>query len=216
MAASHSTLPPSIRLYGILDTLYVSRERWQPLARAMADGGVGMVEIRAKGETTPTLIELARQVEPLFRERDIPMVINDDAEAALAGDNWGLHIGQDDGDPVSYRKRLGPDRILGLSTHSLAQAQAAMALPSGTLSYFAVGPVYATETKPDYPAVGLGLVEAVARMHPALPWFAIGGVNRQTLPAVLQSGATRVVVVSDILCDPDPAAASRRMAQMLP
>lgn len=215
MTHVRKTLSPDTRLYGILDTLYTSADNWLSTARAMARGGVHLVEVRAKDASTSDLVNLARAVDPVFRTRGIPLVVNDDLEAALAGPDWGLHIGQDDGDPVAFRQSLGPERILGLSTHSLDQARSALALPPGTLTYFAVGPVYATGTKPDYQPVGLDLVTRVAGLRPSLPWFAIGGINRRTLGEVLSAGASRVVVVSDILCATDPAAVTKELAQAL-
>lgn len=138
-----------------------------------------------------------------------PLVVNDDLELALAYPNLGLHLDQDDHTPLLARERLGPGRLLGLSTHSPEQATAAQALPPDTLDYFAVGPVFATQTKPDDTPVGLGLGRHVAATRPALPWFCIGGIKHANLREVLAAGATRVVVVSEVLCAADPAALIR-------
>jgi thiamine-phosphate pyrophosphorylase len=119
----------------------------------------------------------------------------------------GLHLGQDDGDIRAARESLGPDRILGLSTHSIGQAKAAIAA-AGCLSYFAVGPVFATGTKPDYTPVGTGLVRQVSALHPPIPFFCIGGIHRGNLDQVLAAGARGIVAVSDPLLDPDTAAAT--------
>jgi thiamine-phosphate pyrophosphorylase len=143
------------------------------------------------------------------------LVINDDVELGARTAGAGLHLGQDDRPATAARTGIGPDRVLGLSTHSWEQAQAAMALPAGVLSYFCVGPLFATPTKPDYTPVGLELVRRVAAARPALPWFVIGGITRANLGAVIAAGAPRVVVVSDVLRAEDPAAAVRAIRGQL-
>lgn len=98
--------------------------------------------------------------------------------------------------------------MLGLSTHSIEQAKSADAL-NGILDYFAVGPVFATNTKPGRPAVGLELVSSVADFKPCLPWFAIGGINKSTARKVRSAGAERIVAVSDVLVPQDTTGAIR-------
>jgi thiamine-phosphate pyrophosphorylase len=117
--------------------------------------------------------------------------------------------------PADARARIGPGRILGLSTHSWPQARAALALAPGTIDYFCVGPVFATPTKPDYPPIGLELIGHVAGARPGLPWFAIGGITRANVAAVAAAGAQRVVVVSDVLRATDPAGAARALRASL-
>lgn len=193
--------------YGILDTGYVSEENWVAKGRALLDGGASLLQVRAKGKSLARVMELARAILPLTRERGIPLIINDHLEVALALPDAGLHVGQDDLCPVQARQRLGPDRILGLSTHSTAQMEQALAL-SHCLSYFAVGPVFPTGTKPDYQPVGLELVRQTAIRSPSIPFFAIGGIHRQNVSKVIEAGATGVVAVSDPLLDPDTATAT--------
>ena len=204
----------SARFYAILDTGYVPRDRWTVVCRALLHGGAPIVQLRAKCETTAARRVLLEQVLPLFAPGAVvaappPLIVNDDIDLALAYPGLGLHVGQDDLPPTEARRRLGPDRILGLSTHSPAQAAAAQALPPGTLDYFAVGPVFATQTKPDYTPVGLELVRHVAATRPTLPWFCIGGIKRGNLPTVRTAGGERVVVVSEVLTASDPAAVVR-------
>lgn len=201
----------SARFYAILDTGYVPSERWTTVCRALLLGGADLIQLRAKREAPAARRSLLEAILPLFAPGAVvaappPLIVNDDIDLALAYPKLGLHVGQDDLAPQRARARLGPDRLLGLSTHSPAQAAAAQALPAGTLDYFAVGPVFATPTKPDYTPVGLELVRHVAASRPTLPWFCIGGIKRTNLPAVLAAGGTRVVVVSEVLCSSDPAA----------
>lgn len=202
------------RFYGILDTGYVPPSQWEAKAKALIEGGAGLVEFRAKDCAQSLRIELLDTIVPLFAAAGVPLIVNDHLDLALRHPGLGLHLGQDDMPPREARKALGPDRILGLSTHSLEQAQNAIALPD-VLSYFAVGPVFATATKPTYAPVGLELVQQVASLQPPLPFFAIGGINRQTVQAVKHAGAERVVVVSDALCAEDTAGVVREIRGVL-
>lgn len=216
-------MPPlsSARFYAILDTGYVTPEHWVDVCRALLHGGSDLIQLRAKRETPAQRRDLLVRILPLFAPGAViaqppPLVINDDLELALAFPGLGLHVGQDDLPVAEARTRLGPERLLGLSTHSIDQARAADRLPAGTIDYFAVGPVFATATKPTYTPVGLQLVGNVAAFAPRHPWFAIGGVNRRTVREVVAAGGPRVVVVSDVLTASDPAAAIREIRAALP
>lgn len=198
--------------YGILDSGYVTPSEWIRKYRALVAGGAGIIQIRAKKESPKErealliqIIELRNQVE----EAQPPLIINDDIDLCLRYPDIGLHVGQEDTPAIEARERLGPDRILGLSTHSVHQAQGALGLPEETLDYFAVGPVFATQTKPSYTPVGLELVEWVDEQNPKIPFFCIGGINRENLEEVRHRGGTRVVAVSDPLLAEDTEAAVR-------
>lgn len=181
----------------------------------MIAGGAGIIQLRAKQQSHSERQVLLESILPLFEsEQAPPLIINDDLELALQYPNLGLHIGQDDAPVAQARTALGPNRILGLSTHSPEQAQAAIAL-ADELSYFAVGPVFATQTKPDYIPVGLELVEYTAQLNPPIPWFCIGGIHRNNVARVKASGAERIVVVSDVLCDGDTTAAVQTLLSQL-
>lgn len=220
LPSNFSVLSPHSRLYAILDTGYVPPDRWDRTAHALLSGGADLVQVRAKNTPTSRLLELVKPLLPLFREAQRPLILNDDLEAAVALAPFpaGLHLGQEDTPPAVARQRLGRDSVIGLSTHSLAQARAACEMArAGLIDYFAVGPLFATPTKPDYPPVGLDLPRAVAALAPPCPWFAIGGINRLTLPAVLNADISRWVVVSAFLNAPDPASEVRFFrSQLLP
>ena len=206
--------------YAILDTAYVPRERWKATCAALIDGGAGLVQLRAKRETADERARLLDEILPLFARGvaggfEPSLIVNDDIGLCLRNPGTGLHIGQDDTPAAEARARLGPGRLLGLSTHSPQQAAAALALADGVLDYFAVGPVFATRTKPDYPPVGLELVRHVAGLRPRLPWYCIGGITRANVDGVIAAGAARVVSVSDVLLDDDPAGAVRALAGRL-
>lgn len=200
----------SFHFYGILDTLYVSTDKWEDKCKALLDGGADMIEFRAKAETDEQCIELLDAIVPLCDNQRVPLIVNDSLELAVRYPNTGLHLGQDDMDIATAREILGPDRILGLSTHSTEQAQNALNR-GDLLSYFAVGPIYANNTKPDYTPVGTELIEAVDALEPELPFFCIGGVNRKTMQAVKDAGAQRVCVVSDALLAEDTASVVREI-----
>jgi len=213
--ASLSPLLRKAAFYGILDTGYVARENLFRKCEALAASGAKIIQLRAKKESAAERKTIALEILPVFKRENAPFfIINDDAplaaEICSLIPNAGLHIGQDDLPPDEARKIIGKDRVLGLSTHSIAQAKNADAL-FYLLDYFAVGPVYATNTKPGRPAVGLELVSAVRDMRPHLPWFAIGGVSRKTAAAVRAAGAERIVAVSDVLTPEDTAAAVREL-----
>lgn len=215
-----ASLQDLVRLYCILDTQYVRAPRWKDTCRALIDGGADLVQIRAKDVDAFERRALVEEVLPLFSAggsgAGIPLVINDDVAVANELGLAGAHVGQDDLPPQECANLLGPGRLLGMSTHSLQQARQALALGPRVLSYFAVGPVFATPTKPTYAAVGLELVRQVAALRPALPVFCIGGVNRDTVRSVVDAGATRVVVVSAVLTARDPAAAAAEIKRQLP
>jgi thiamine-phosphate pyrophosphorylase len=120
-----------------------------------------------------------------------------------------VHVGQDDLPPAAVRELVGDDLLVGLSTHAPAEIDAA-----ADVDYIGVGPVHATPTKPGRPAVGLDLVRyAVANAR--VPWFAIGGVDAGSAPAVVAAGATRLAVVRAICAAADPGAAAARLAAAL-
>lgn len=199
--------------YGILDTGYVAKSDMKAKCQALIDGGCGLIQLRAKKETHLERAHIAEEILPLFEKKDAPIfIINDDLELASKLHLAGLHIGQDDYDPRSAREILGAEKVLGLSTHSLEQAQKADSL-SDVLDYFAVGPLFATQTKPGRIPVGLNLATQVKNFKPKLPWFCIGGVNFDTVESVALAGAERIVAVSDVLKPSDTALAVRTLTQ---
>jgi len=200
------------RFYAILDTGYVPRPAWKAMAARLLTGGADLIQMRAKRESAAEREVLLQEVLELVAEwhgRRPHVILNDDVELCARYKGVGLHIGQDDMPAEEARHQIGPNRLLGLSTHSRAQATRAMAFRRGVLDYFCVGPVFATATKPDYEPVGLDLVRWAAEQQPILPWFCIGGINRSNVESLLGAGGRRMVAVSDVLLAEDPAAAVR-------
>ena len=180
---------------------------------AVLDAGVDVVQLREKGLEAGEELALLEVFADACRRHGRLLAVNDRADVALAARADVLHLGQDDLPVPVARQILGPGPLIGRSSHSPAQADAAAGEPD--VDYFCAGPVWTTTTKPGRPATGLGLLAHVARRAPTRPWFAIGGISLGRLDEVLAAGATRVVVVRAITEADDPAAAARAFARRL-
>jgi thiamine-phosphate pyrophosphorylase len=200
------------RLYLCTD----GRERQGDLASFLdrvLGAGVDIVQLRQKGLEAAHELRLLAAFRGACDRHGALLAVNDRADLAYAAGADVLHLGQDDLAPATARQIVGKDPIIGLSTHSQAQADAASADP--VADYFCAGPVWATPTKLGRPAVGLGLVSYVAGLAATKPWFAIGGIDAGTIGDVIEAGARRVVVVRAITDADDPAAATAQLAAML-
>jgi thiamine-phosphate pyrophosphorylase len=180
---------------------------------AVLAAGVDIVQLREKGLEAAEELALLGIFAAACRRHGRLLAVNDRADVALAAGADVLHLGQDDLPVPVARRILGPEPVIGRSSHSPAQSGAAAAEPG--VDYFCAGPVWTTPTKPGRPATGLDLLAHVARSRPPRPWFAIGGISLDRLDAVLEAGATRVVVVRAITEAADPAAATRAFAGRL-
>ncbi len=189
-------------LYGILDLGYVARDEVASVARELVDGGVDLLQLRAKGFSKDDIAAMACQVQPIAKIAQVPFIINDHADIALAVEADGVHVGQDDDSVAEARAIVGDQAIVGKSTHSLEQARAAAKEP---VDYIGFGPLFATPTKPEYTPIGL---DDIAQVHVDLdiPIFCIGGVKKENLPTIKAQGAQRGVIVSGILQSADKAA----------
>jgi thiamine-phosphate pyrophosphorylase len=182
------------------------------LAEAVLAAGVDVIQLRDKQAEAGPLLEAAALLRRAADRHGALLAVNDRADVALAAGADVLHLGQDDLPMAWARRVLGEGVLLGRSTHDLEQARAAVA---EGWDYLAVGPVWPTATKPGRPAVGTGLVAAVAALDPPVPWFAIGGIDRGNLGEVTAAGASRVVVVRAVADAPDPAAAAAELRRRL-
>jgi thiamine-phosphate pyrophosphorylase len=188
-------------LYPITDARLTGLTHAEQVARLCA-GGARFVQVREKHAGAGEFYRAAEAALRIARAHGARLVVNDRADIALAVGADGVHLGQDDLDPAAVRRLLGARAIIGYSTHSVAQAEAAAALP---VSYVAIGPVFATTTKekPD-PVVGLEGVRRVrAALPPTLPLVAIGGITKENARAVLAAGADSVAVVGALLAAPE-------------
>jgi thiamine-phosphate pyrophosphorylase len=175
---------------------------------AAVEGGVDLIQLRDKDLDDDGIVAAAAE----FRDTGALFILNDRPDLVDACQADGVHVGQDDATPAQARAAVGPDRIVGRSTHAPAQALAAQADPD--VDYLAVGPVHATPTKPGRPATGLGYVEQAAKTI-SKPWFAIGGIDPRTVGGVVCAGATRIVVVRALTDAEDPGAAARELREAL-
>ena len=196
------------RLYFVTD---IRPDLEQLLAAAIA-GGADMVQLRDKSASDEELLAAGEVFRRACDAGDALFWLNDRADLAPRCGADGVHVGQDDMPPADVRNVLGRDRLVGLSTHSPAQLDAALA--AGEADELSVGPVWETPTKVGRVAAGLGYVRYAATHAGERPWFAIGGIDLGNVREVIEAGASRIVVVRAIRDAPDPraAAASLRAA----
>jgi thiamine-phosphate pyrophosphorylase len=190
-------------------------------AEAALAGGVDLIQLRDKGspgEQRFGPLEARQELEALevladaARRHDALLAVNDRADIAKAAGADVLHLGQDDLPLSIARDIIGARPVIGRSTHDHAQVKAAV---DEAVDYFCVGPCWPTPTKPGRPAPGLDLVRATAELATTKPWFAIGGIDEERLPEVLEAGARRIVVVRAITGAEDPQAAAQRLKARL-
>jgi thiamine-phosphate pyrophosphorylase len=198
------------RLYFVLEASPRGRDLEQ-LLRAALQGGVDIVQLREKSGDERAIVRAGRVFRRLCDAYDALFVVNDRPDLAIACAADGVHLGQDDGAVEAARSLVGEDLLIGLSTHSPEQVDATRDL-AGQLDYIAVGPVFATPTKPEYPPVGTELV-AHAAAQAALPFFAIGGIDPGNAGEVTAAGAARIAVVRAIRDADDPAEAARALRE---
>jgi thiamine-phosphate pyrophosphorylase len=186
----------------------------ESLLRAALNGGVDIVQLREK-ELGRREIELAAQTfRRLCDTYSALFVVNDDPDLARACDADGVHLGQNDMPVAEAREILGPDMIIGLSTHSREQIAATGDGPSSSVDYVSVGPIWETPTKEGRPAVGLELIRHAAEAAPH-PFFAIGGIDPGNAAAVVDAGARRLCVVRAIRDAEDPTATAEELRNAL-
>lgn len=202
---------PQATLYGILDLGYVKPPHIVSMTRDLIGGGVDIVQLRAKNLTPQEVETFARAMLPITRDHGVPLVINDHPQVAAVVGSEGVHVGQDDLSVAETRRIVGPACFVGKSTHSVAQARAAM---DEAPDYIGFGPLFATGTKPDYVPIGLDEIAQVESFA-TIPVFCIGGVNRERLPQILAAGARRVVIVSAFLLASDVCSEVRTVKEQL-
>jgi thiamine-phosphate pyrophosphorylase len=204
------------RLYAFVDTAYLRGRAPEVVAQQLCDGGADLIQLRAKTSTPAEIRRMAETILPVTRRANVGLVINDYVDIADDLDAEFCHLGQEDFFGAGHKSVIelwSLERIIriGLSTHSPVEAK--RALDAGA-DYLAIGPVYATGTKPTAKPVTLEYVRwAAANIN--IPWFAIGGINLENLDDVLAAGAKRVCVVSAILNVPDVARACAEFRRRL-
>jgi thiamine-phosphate pyrophosphorylase len=196
------------RLYTFVDTGYLLGRSPAELARQLCDGGSDLIQLRAKNSSADDIRRMAEEIVPITAAAGVYFVLNDYLRIAEEVGANICHLGQEDffdagHTHVKELRRKKPAIKIGLSTHAPEQAERAIAAGA---DYVAIGPIYATGTKPTAKPVTLEYIRW-ANQHVHVPWFAIGGVNLQTLDEVFAAGAKRFCIVSAILNAPDVAGA---------
>ena len=197
------------RLYFVTDV----QPGLEELLAAALSGGVDMVQLRDKEADDSALVEAASVFRRLCDEHGALFWLNDRPDLVEACGADGVHVGQDDMPVAAARAAVGPGVLLGLSTHSPAQLDAALA--EGVADQLSVGPVWETPTKEGRPAAGIEYVRHAADVAGSYPWFAIGGIDRDNVRQVIEAGASRVVVVRAIRDAADPRAAASALRAAL-
>jgi thiamine-phosphate pyrophosphorylase len=205
------------RLYAFVDTAHLHGHAPELLARQLCDGGADLIQLRAKTSPPDDIRRMAEAILPLTRQAGVYLVINDHLDIAREVGAEICHLGQEDFFDAGHQhvdeiRNPKSEIRIGLSTHGPAQAERAVAAGA---DYVAIGPVFATGTKPTAKPVTLDYVRWAAA-NVRVPWFAIGGITLQNLDDVLAAGATRICVVSAILNADDVAAECRKFRARLP
>ena len=202
----------SCRLYGIVDMGYTKPDQVEARTHALIDGGVRIIQLRAKGVELAQVKAWAVAMQSICRDRGAIFVLNDYPEMAAEIGADAVHVGQDGGSLAEVRRVVGEGVIVGRSTHSLEQAM--QARQEGA-DYIGFGPLFPTGTKPGRKSIGLADIAAAQEAAGDMPLFCIGGINETTLPAVLQAGARRVVIVSWLLQQEDIAGTAQAVIRQL-
>jgi thiamine-phosphate pyrophosphorylase len=205
------------RLYVFVDTAYLGGRAPAAVAKQLCDGGADLIQLRAKGSPLDEVRRMAETILPITRQANVGFVINDHLSVAREVAAEFCHLGQEDFFDAGYKHvselQIEGCRLrIGLSTHNPEQAQRAISAGS---DYVAIGPVYATGTKPTAKPVTLEYVRWAAA-HVTMPWFAIGGINLENMDDVFGAGAQRICVVSAILNADDVTKTCAEFRRRLP
>jgi thiamine-phosphate pyrophosphorylase len=203
---THKLLPSP--LYAILDTSFSKGRAPAALLREFLAGGVKLVQLRAKELSSGEFFALAKEARQLTRDAGVLFIVNDRADIAFAVGADGVHLGQDDLPLGAARKILGEDKVIGISTHDLAQAREAEA---GGADYIGFGPIFGTATKETgYTARGLEMLREI-KQAVKIPVVAIGGINESNVAEVWKAGADAAAIISDLMAAEGPARKVRKI-----
>lgn len=177
-------------------------------------GGITCFQLREKGVRALRGLEkkaFAESCQRLCAQYGVPFIVNDDVDLALEIDADGVHVGQDDAEARFVRKRIGSEKILGVSVHSIEETEAAIAAGA---DYVGMGPVYPTISKDDAkPVAGTAMIEEVAKLYPDLPIVGIGGISAMNAEPVFRAGARGISVISAIASSANPELAARQLKE---
>lgn len=198
-------------LYVILDRLTCAEPDLAAAAEQIIAGGADFIQLRDKVSDDKTLFSTALKIQKITKKHNLPLIINDRIDLALALDADGVHLGQDDLPLNIARKFLGKDKIIGCSTRNLPQALQAQ---EAGADYIGVGPIFSTPTKPDYKAVGLDLIKTV-KDKIIIPFVAIGGIDHNNIKEVISAGARIIAVVRAAVGEKDMVKAVSNLKKLI-
>ena len=198
-------------LYGIVDLSYVAPDHVAPVTARLIEGGVDILQLRAKEYSKSEILNFARAMIPITRPAGVPLILNDYPGLLREADADGCHVGQEDLAVDEARKMAGRGCIVGKSTHTVAQAEAA---EKEGADYIGFGPLFPTATKPNARAIGLADIRALHEQV-MLPIYCIGGVKITNLPNILGAGCKRVCIVSELLLAEDVAKRTAEVRSLL-
>jgi thiamine-phosphate pyrophosphorylase len=198
-------------LYGIVDLGYVVPDRVATVTTRLIDGGIDILQLRAKQRSKAEIVRFAEAMLPITRGAEVPLILNDHPDLLRDVDADGCHVGQEDLGVDAVRDLVQRSCIIGKSTHSLAEALAA---EKEGADYIGFGPLFPTATKPDAKPIGLRDIRAV-HQQVKVPIFCIGGIKLDNLPGILLAGCKRVCIVSELLLASDVAKRTREVKSLL-
>ncbi len=198
------------RIYFITPAETAASKQLFDLVQAAVRSGVGMVQYRAKNQPTRTMVEEAKALLRITRPAQVPLIINDRVDVALAVGADGVHVGQQDMAPHDARRLMGPHAIVGVTAPELTAAREA---EQAAASYISCGPIFASPTKPEKPPIGVSQLQQLQQAV-SVPVCAIGGINEETIVDLADVTPTLVAVGSAISEAADPGAAARRLVEL--
>ncbi len=198
------------RLYAIMDAILL-RTSELAFAEMLAESGVELIQYRNKQASSRSLLEVSQKLVHSLHPRGVRTIVNDRADIARLAEADGVHVGQEDLGVTEARAICGPERWVGVSTHTLEQVESADQTPA---DYIAVGPIFPTETKQNPDAVvGVNFIRR-ARLLTQKPLVAIGGITLERAEAILRAGADSLAVARDLLGAADPRARARQFLEL--
>ena len=196
-------------LYAVTDRHWLNGRSLRQVVEESLNGGVTMVQLREKQLEEGAFLEEAKELQALCRQRHIPFLVNDNVDIALAMDADGVHVGQSDMEALDVRKKLGPDKIIGVSAQTVEQALLAQAHGA---DYLGVGAVFPTGSKDDAVEVPFETLKAICQAV-TIPVVAIGGISKANVEKLSGSGICSVAVISAIYGAPDIEKAARELKE---
>ena len=196
--------PKDLLLYAVTDRHWLNGRTLVDVVKESLDGGVTMIQLREKSLDEGKFLEEAKELQALCRERHVPFIVNDNVDIAKAMDADGVHVGQDDMEALDVRAKLGPDKIIGVSAHTVEEAL--LAEKQGA-DYLGVGAVFPTSSKSDVGEMSYETLKAICKAV-SIPVVAIGGISGENVGKLAGSGICGVAVISAIYAAKDVKAAA--------